>query len=136
MTSNAAANVELIRSSLAAFNANDLDACWNQLTDGFVIHLAELPEPLHGRDVWRQGAEMMKQAFPDLAAHIDDVVADGDRVALRLTFTGTHRGDFLGYPATGRTVRYVSHEFYRVDDGLFAEEWICSDLATLMRQIG
>jgi predicted ester cyclase len=55
---------------------------------------------------------------------------------VRVTLSGTHTGEFLGFAPTGRTVEYVSHEFYRVADGLIAEEWICSDTATLMRQIG
>ena len=58
------------------------------------MHYAELPEPLHGKEVWLQGAEMMRRAFPDLEARVDDVVAAEDRVVLRLTFTGTHAGDF------------------------------------------
>jgi hypothetical protein len=65
----------------------------------------------------------------------DDVVAAGDQVALRLILRGTHQGDFLGLPATGRTIEYVSYEFYRITDGLFAEEWICSDTATLQAQL-
>ncbi|HEV8222907.1 MAG TPA: ester cyclase [Streptosporangiaceae bacterium] len=63
------------------------------------------------------------------------VEAAGDRVAVRLRFRGTHSGEFLGIPPTGRTIEYVSHEFYRIAGGLIAEEWICSDLATLLRQI-
>jgi predicted ester cyclase len=90
---------------------------------------------MHGPDTWRQGAELMRRAFPDIEAHIEDVVAAQDRVAVRLTFRATHSGEFLGIPPTGRRIEYVSHEFYRVADGLFAEEWICSDMATLMRQI-
>ena len=70
-----------------------------------------------------------------MRAHIDDVVAAGDQVALRLTFRGTHQGEFLGIPATGRTIEYVSHEFYRIADGRIAEEWICSDMATLHGQL-
>ncbi len=88
-----------------------------------------------GRDTWREGAEVIKKAFPDLRVEIDDVVADGDRVALRLTIRGTHQGEFVGIPATGRQVSYISHEFYRVADGLIAEEWICSDTGTLFQQI-
>jgi predicted ester cyclase len=56
-------------------------------------------------------------------------------VAVRLTFRGTHQGEFLGVPATGRSVEYVSHEFYRIAGGLVAEEWICSDLASLQGQL-
>jgi len=58
-----------------------------------------------------------------------------DKVAVRVRFRGTHTGEFLGFAATGRTVEYVSHEFYRIAGGLIAEEWICSDTATLLRQL-
>ena len=129
------ANVELMRATLEAFNANDLDACIARLAPDFVINLAELPDPLHGRDVWREGVEVMKRGFPDLQAHIDDIFAAQDRVAVRLTLRGTHSAEFEGFPATGRTIEYVSHEFYRINDGLIAEEWICSDMATLFRQL-
>lgn len=128
-------NVALVRAGFDDFNAGDLDACVSRAAPDLVMNLAESPEPLRGRDTWRQGAELMKHAFPDLAAHIEDIFGAGDRVAVRLSFRGTHSGDFLGLPATGRTVQYVSHEFYRVAGGLIAEEWICSDMATLMRQI-
>jgi predicted ester cyclase len=43
--------------------------------------------------------------------------------------------ELVGFPGTGRTIEYVSHEFYRIADGLIAEEWICSDTATLFRQL-
>lgn len=129
------ANVELVRAGFEDLNAGDLDACMARMAPDFVINLAELPEPMHGRDTWRQGVEVMKRAFPDLEARIEDIFGARDRVAVRLTFRGTHSGEFLGVPASGRSIRYVSHELYRVADGLLAEEWICSDMATLMRQI-
>jgi predicted ester cyclase len=78
---------------------------------------------------------MMRHAFSGLQAHIEDIVAARDKVAVRVRFRGTHTGEFLGFAATGRTVEYVSHEFYRIADGLIAEEWICSDMATLFRQL-
>lgn len=139
MTSQTASpdtNIALVRAAFDELNAGDLDACMTRLAPNFVINYAEVPEPLHGRDVWRQGVEMMKRAFPDLHARIDDIVAAQDRVALRLTLAATHTGEFQGVAATGRTVEYVSHEFYRIADGLIAEEWICSDMAGLFRQLG
>jgi len=90
---------------------------------------------MHGADVWRQGVDVIKRGFPDLHARIDDVVAAGDRVAVRLTLRGTHQGEYLGIPATGHAVEYVSHGFYRIVGGMIAEEWICSDLATLHGQL-
>lgn len=92
-------------------------------------------EPLQGRETWQQGYELVKRAFPDLTIRVDDLVAADDKVALRLTLSGTHQGEFRGIPATGRTISYVSHEFYRVADGLVAGEWICSDIASLFRRL-
>jgi steroid delta-isomerase-like uncharacterized protein len=129
------ANIELVRTAREAFNAGDLDACLELVTPNLIQHLAELPEPRRGREVWREGAELLKHAFPDFRVEIEDIVAADDRVALRLTIRGTHSGEFLGIPATGRQVSYVSHEFYRVENGLIAEEWICSDTAGLFRQL-
>ena len=130
-----AMNAELVRAGFQAFNSGDAGQCLALAAPDLIMNLAELPEPRHGRDVWRQGFEMMKHAFPDLQAHIDDIVAAQDKVAVRLRFRGTHCGEFLGIPATGRTIEYVSHEFYRIADRLIAEEWICSDMATLLRQL-
>jgi steroid delta-isomerase-like uncharacterized protein len=135
MTSQTAANAELVRAGFEAFNAGDLGECLARIVPDLVINLAELPEPQHGREVWRQGFELMRGAFPDLQAHVEEVVAAEDKVAVRVRFRGTHAGEFLGFPATGRTVEYVSHEFYRIAGGLIAEEWICSDMATLLGQL-
>jgi steroid delta-isomerase-like uncharacterized protein len=132
---SAAANAALVLESIEALNAGDIERLLAVVAPDIVIHYAELPEPLHGREVWRQGFELMQHAFPDLEAHVDDLVAADDKVAIRVSFRGTHEGEFQGIPATGRTMHYVSHEFYRVEDGLFAEEWICSDTASLFRQL-
>jgi steroid delta-isomerase-like uncharacterized protein len=134
-TTSAAANVELVRAGFEAFNAGDVDGCLASTAPDLIINLAELPAPQHGHEVWQQGFELMKQAFPDLEAHIEDIFGAEDKVAVRLRFRGTHSGEFLGIGATDRTVEYVSHEFYRIANGLIAEEWICSDMATLLGQI-
>ena len=136
MSSPAAeSNAELVRTTIDLLNANDLDACVARMAPDFVMHLAEHPEPLPGPEAWRQGAMMLRQAFPDFHIELDDIVADENRVAVRLTLQGTHTGEFLGFAPTGRQVKYVSHEFYRVADGVFAEEWVCSDTATLFQQL-
>ena len=129
------ANTNLLRESVEAFNAGDMARLLAVAAPDIVIHYAEMPEPLLGRDTWQQGYELVKRAFPDLKIRIDDLVAAGDKVALRLTLSGTHQGEFQGIPATGRQVSYVSHEFYRVTDGVVAEEWICSDMTSLFSQL-
>ncbi len=132
---SAHANAALVRESVEALNAGDPQRLLAVVAPDIVIHYAEMTEPLQGRETWQQGFELMKRAFPDLQAHVDDIVADDDKVALRLTLRGTHLGEFQGIPATGRTIGYVSHEFYRVRDGLIAEEWVCSDMTSLFRQL-
>jgi steroid delta-isomerase-like uncharacterized protein len=132
---SARANAALVRESVKALNAGDTNKLLAVIAPDIVIHYAEMPEPLQGRETWQYGFELMRHAFPDLEAHIDDIVAADDKVALRLTLRGTHQGEFQGIRATGRAVDYVSHEFYRVQDGLIAEEWICSDMASLFGQL-
>jgi steroid delta-isomerase-like uncharacterized protein len=131
----AEANAALVLESFEAFNAGDTEKLLAVAAPDLVMHFAELPEPLNGLETWRQGYDLMRRAFPDLEAHVEDVVAAEDRVAVRVSFRGTHSGEFQGVPATGRTIHYVSHEFYRIADGLIVEEWICSDMASLFRQL-
>jgi steroid delta-isomerase-like uncharacterized protein len=128
-------NAALVLESIEALNAGDTESLLAVVAPNIVVHYAEMPEPLHGRETWQQGFELMRRAFPDLEARVDDLVAAEDKVAIRVSFRGTHQGEFQGIPATGRTIHYVSHEFYRVEDGLFVEEWICSDIASLFRQL-
>lgn len=128
------ANTALVRGLFEAFNSGDTQRLLAAMAPDFAMHLAEFPAPL-GREVWQEGFEMMRRAFPDLQALVEDVIAADDKVAVRLTFRGTHRDDFQGLPATGREIQYASHEIYRLVDGLVAEEWICSDNASLFRQL-
>lgn len=127
--------VDFIRSAFESFNARNFDAVLANMTDDFVINIAGSPEPQYGKEAWQANIDMVLGAFPDLRAEVEDCFSDGDKVAVRVTFHGTHTGDFLGVPATGRKVSYQSNELYLVADGKFAEEWIVSDLASLMRQI-
>ncbi len=131
---SAHANAALVRDSFEAFNAGDTERLLAVMAPDFVMHLAEYPEPL-GRDAWREGFETMRRAFPDLEARVEDVIAADDKVAVRITLRGTHRGEFQGIPATDREIHYVSHEIYRVENRRFAEEWVCSDTATLFRPL-
>ena len=75
-------------------------------------------------------------AFPDQWWQIEDVIAEGDRVVVRTTMTGTHRGDFFGIPATGRAVRMTGVHVVRVADGRIAEHWGNNDDLGLLRQLG
>src|SRR5690242_2258287 len=92
--------VELVRRSFELFNRGDIDACVEMLTPDFVANIAGAAGPNVGRDPWKQNALMFRAAFPDLRITIEDIFGAGDRVAVRLTFRGTHHGAFFGMPAT------------------------------------
>lgn len=128
-------DIDLMRSAFAALNARELDRCQSMLTPDFIINLLGMPTAQHGRDSWRLNVDGMFRSFPDLQADVEDIFGSDGKVAVRVTFHGTHEAEFLGLPATHRRVRYQSLELYRIADGKIAEEWIASDVASLMTQI-
>jgi steroid delta-isomerase-like uncharacterized protein len=77
-----------------------------------------------------------REAFPDLKASVDFMVAEGDYVAVRWTATGTNTGAAMGIPATGKSVRTSGTAVFRFENGAIAEEWVAADSMGLMRQLG
>ena len=112
-----------------------VDAAATLLTDDFIAHLPGLTAPLHGRSAWAAGVRQMLTAFPDLRITVQDTITQDNRIAVRLSFEGTHTGPFQGIPATHRPVSFTSIEIYRIAPPLIAEEWVSPDMLTLMRQI-
>lgn len=84
----------------------------------------------------RQALNMIRAAFPDMRVTIEDMIAEGDRVVVRSTITGTHRGDFMGLPPTGKRVSVMAIDITRVEGGKQAEHWGLFDRAELMDQVG
>ncbi len=77
-----------------------------------------------------------RAAFPDLAIAIEELVAEGETVAVRSTVCGTHRGTFLGVPPTGRRVAVMTMELYRLAGSRIVERWAVLDAPGLLRQLG
>ena len=77
-----------------------------------------------------------REAFPDIGIQVENVIAEDDSIALRSTLRGTHLGQFLGIPPTGRKVTVNIIDVIRIEDGLFAEHWGGPDLFDLLRQLG
>ena len=93
-------------------------------------------EVLHGGDALSTLFAMYHGAFPDLHLEIDDMFGEGDKVATAFTLTGTHQGEMMGMPATGRHVSVHGIIHSRVQDGRIVEEWELVDLAALFEQLG
>jgi predicted ester cyclase len=76
------------------------------------------------------------RAFPDLTAEVRHMVGEGDLVATYKTFAGTHHGEFMGIPATGRRVTFDAFDLLRLRGGKMVDHWVVMDAAGLMRQLG
>lgn len=78
----------------------------------------------------------MRQALPDLRFTVEDIVSEGDKAAARVTCRGTHRGELMGIPATGRSVAWDEIFVARVAGGKITEGWAVEDMLGLMQQLG
>ena len=105
------------------------------LAPDFVDH-SPFPGVSPDRDGVKRLFAALHVAFPDLRAVVHDQLAEGERVATRKTFRGTHRGEFLGISPTGRVVSFDVIDFVRMDKGRIAEHWNVVDLMGLLQQIG
>ena len=105
------------------------------LAPGYLAHAPGLPGPLD-LEAWSQFTATFVEAFPDLRLTVEDIFSEGDTVAARVAFRGTHRGEFQGIPPTGKEVAFSSIEIDRMVDGKVAEHWFEMDLLSLMGQLG
>ncbi len=108
-----------------------IDRCF---ADDFVEN-----EVLPGQDTSRETPKQMFTrvfaAFPDFRATVHDVILDGDTAAVRLTFSGTHQGDFMGVPASGKHVEFNVIDIHEFRDDKIVAHWGVSDMAGLLAQI-
>jgi steroid delta-isomerase-like uncharacterized protein len=100
------------------------------------VELDPLPGQQQGREGLKDVIGGMRAAFPDLHWVLDEVVAEGDKVVSRFTWTGTHRAAFLGIPSTGRKVTVKGVVIDRLADGKMADSRILMDSLGLMQQLG
>lgn len=91
---------------------------------------------LQGREALKEASRQIQSAFSDLSVTVEDAVVEGNTVAQRLTFRGTHDGEFMEIPPTGNRVEIPNMAFIRIEDGQIAERWLLTDLFGLMQQLG
>jgi len=93
------------------------------------------PQPAD-REQLKGFVAMFRAAFPDMEYDLQQVVAEGDVVASRDTVRASHQGNFMGIPATGKSVAVSAMHFLRFEGGQIAEHWGITDVGSLMRQLG
>jgi len=79
---------------------------------------------------------MWYEAFPDYAHSVKDIIAKGDKVAVRCTYSGTHEAEFMGVPATGNKMEYGGIGIWQIKEGKIVGGWIMEDMLLLMEQLG
>lgn len=127
-----------------ALSRRFLEEFWNQknlaavdalLAPEYINHIGPHGLPA-GREGLKSLASIYLTAFPDLHFTIEGQIAEGDRVVTRLTVRGTHKGDLMGIPPTGKSIAITGIAIDRVASGKIVEGWANFDEVGLMRQIG
>jgi steroid delta-isomerase-like uncharacterized protein len=120
---------------IAAVAAADNDALDHLIAQDIIDHNAVAGQA-PGRAGIKYWVTMMHDAFSDLTGVVEDTVVEGDRIAARVTWHGTHRGDFVGIPGTGTAVSMQSVQILKFTDGLAREWWGTADVFGVLRQVG
>lgn len=102
-----------------------------------IVEHEEFPGLGGDRESVKQFFKMFRNAFPDVKFTLEDAIEEGDKVVARATMTGTHKGEFMDIPATGKPVTVALIDILRFDsNGKVAEHWGLTDTAAMMQQLG
>jgi steroid delta-isomerase-like uncharacterized protein len=126
-------NKEALQRVYAAMRAHDL-AALAALIDSEFVH--PIVPDARGPEGFVQVFGMFLAAFPDFGLTVADMIAEGDKVAARGSITGTHTGDYMGIPATGRTIDIGIIEIWQFANGKAIANWVQMDMLSMMQQLG
>jgi steroid delta-isomerase-like uncharacterized protein len=129
-------NEALMREAYDHINAGDLEAFAALLDDSMVEH-EEAPGLPQNKEGVLQFFAMFRGGFSDLTMEVEDLTTAGDKVWSRIRITGTNDGEFLGMPATGKSVDFQGVDIVRINDaGKCVEHWGVTDTAAMLQQLG
>jgi steroid delta-isomerase-like uncharacterized protein len=120
-------------------NAGDPELIWeaiDELVEPDALIRTPLPIEATGAQLAKEVFARLLRAYPDLHITIEDLIEEGDRVVSRNTVTGTHQGEYMGIPPTGKSVTYNEVIIARFAEGRIAETWGVVDVLAQMRQLG
>lgn len=127
-------NKAVVRRVFEAMNNQDMATFDSVIAPSYVNH--DMPAPAPGPEGYRQVVGAFFSAFPDMRVNVEAELGEGDLVAERGTFTGTHQGEFMGVPATGKKVTVKFIDIWRLENGQAVENWVQLDTMGLMVQLG
>ena len=118
------------------FNRGNMSLADEMLAPDFVDREQLPPGIPNDREGVKVLTTMLRGAFPDFKATIDDILAEGDKVVIRMTWSGTQKGEFMGIPATGKRVSFGVIDIMRIAGGKLVEHWGQMDSMGMMQQLG
>lgn len=128
-------NLSILEHIGSAVNGGRLEEFDSYVAPGSVDH-DPAPGQVPGPEGYEEMFAAMRTAFPDLHIDVEHVLATDNEIAFAYTITGTHLGELMGHPPTGRTVSYRGMQISRVEDGKMIERWGSSDELGMLRQLG
>ena len=129
-------NKAVIRRFVEEVQNNKNWAAFDELNAPDFVNLSSPPGIPNDREGGKVYLGAFLGAFPDSRFTIEDMIAEGDRVVTKKTFTGTHTAEFVGIPPTGRRVTLQFVDIMRVRDGRIVEHWLSMDQLSFMQQLG
>jgi steroid delta-isomerase-like uncharacterized protein len=117
-------------------NKNNLAIADEVFAPDVVMYHPTSPTPVRGVETIKQGAAGLRAAFPDNIGTIHDVIGEGDRVVVRWTLRGTHKGAFMGVEPTGKAIAVPGISMYRFAGGKVVEAWYGVNMIDFYHQIG
>ena len=126
----------VVRRFIELLNERRLGDLAEVCDESFVLRGSAGVADVHGLEALKRTVQTFFVAFPDFEETIEELIAEGDLVAARLTARGTHEGHFAGLSPTGRRVSYRGINMYRLREGKLVEEWFQEDLLGLLQQLG
>ena len=123
---------EVLHGIYEAINTGNLALLDKFVATGYVEH----SEGFQGVEPFKQQITAFRTAFPDLRVTIDDLMIDGDRFASRTTVTGTHTGDLMGMPATGRHISVEAVDLGHIENGQAKDRWGGLNMYSMLTQLG
>ncbi|KAF9949973.1 hypothetical protein BGZ72_008273 [Mortierella alpina] len=130
------ANKSIMKQFVDFINTADEIMAEKLIAPNAVFHVPGNPEPMSGPAGYLAIIGMMRAGFPDIQWTLEEMVAEGDRVAARFIMNGTHQGTFFGVPPTGKKISVQAMNMYRLSNGMFIEEYGQPDMLGLLKQIG
>ena len=125
-----------MRRYLDVFEQGNIELLDELLAPDYVNRTPATPDLPTGPEGVKGVVSMFRSAMPDLRVAVEDMIAEGDKVATRYTLEGTHEGELFGVPPTGRRLSIKSMTVERVSDGKIREHWRVTDNLEMMQQLG